>query len=164
LPEAAGDVDLSKFFVAAFKTIAMAKVSSSARHALSIGFLNTCDRIVMNRDQIIGEAKKEALSMALSGYHPPQKKPVKVFGDAGKGMVSSELDNLFHAGKVSQYDRFLANRIAHVISGGDVRTGSEIDETVILKLERQAFVDFWREENTRKRVEHMLKTGKPLRN
>ena len=59
---------------------------------------------------------------------------------------------------------FLAKRIAFVISGGDVRVGSAIDEDVILNLEREAFVDFWKQEKTVARVEHMLTTGKPLRN
>ena len=65
---------------------------------------------------------------------------------------------------ISEYDAFLARRIAFVISGGNVRDNSEIDEEVILKLEREAFVDFWKEKKTHERVEHMLKTGKPLRN
>jgi 3-hydroxyacyl-CoA dehydrogenase len=65
---------------------------------------------------------------------------------------------------ISEYDAFLARRIAYVISGGEVRGNSEIEEEDILKLEREAFVDFWKEDKTRARVEHMLKTGKPLRN
>jgi 3-hydroxyacyl-CoA dehydrogenase len=65
---------------------------------------------------------------------------------------------------ITEHDAFLAKRIGYVISGGDVRTNSEIDEDVILTLERNAFIDFWKEEKTVARVEHMLKTGKPLRN
>ncbi len=67
-------------------------------------------------------------------------------------------------GKYSEIDAFPARRIAHVISGGDVRDNSSVEEDVILKLEREAFVDFWKEEKTVARVEHMLKTGKSLRN
>ena len=65
---------------------------------------------------------------------------------------------------ITEYDAFLAKRIAYVISGGDVRDNSIIEEDVILNLEREAFVDFWKEEKTLDRVEHMLKTGRPLRN
>jgi 3-hydroxyacyl-CoA dehydrogenase len=65
---------------------------------------------------------------------------------------------------VSEYDVFLARRIAFVISGGDVRVNSLVDEELILQLEREAFVDFWKQEKTIARVDHMLKTGKPLRN
>jgi 3-hydroxyacyl-CoA dehydrogenase len=79
-------------------------------------------------------------------------------------MINGELFNMLSAKFVSEYDAFLAKRIAYVISGGEVRTNSEIDEDVILKLEREAFVDFWKQEKTVARVEHMLKTGKPLRN
>jgi 3-hydroxyacyl-CoA dehydrogenase len=79
-------------------------------------------------------------------------------------MIQAELFNLLSAKFVTDYDAFLAKRIAFVLSGGEVRTNSEVDEEVILKLEREAFVDFWREEKTQARVTHMLKTGKPLRN
>ena len=79
-------------------------------------------------------------------------------------MIDAELFNMQSAKFVSEYDAFLAKRIAYVISGGDVRTNSAIDEEVILNLEREAFVDFWKQEKTVARVEHMLTTGKPLRN
>jgi 3-hydroxyacyl-CoA dehydrogenase len=164
IPEAVEDVDLSKYFFTAFKTIAMATVSSSARHARYLGFLDRGDRIVANSEHLVGEAKREALRMARDGYRPPVKQPVRVFGDAAHGIVASELNNLVQGGSVSPYDSFLAGRIAYVISGGDIRTGSEIDETVILKLERDAFIDLWKQAKTRDRVEHMLNTGRPLRN
>ena len=117
-----------------------------------------------NRDNLIGEAKKEVLKMVDEGYAPPVKRPIKVFGAAGQGMINAELFNMQSAGYVSEYDVFLAKRIAYVISGGDVRANSIIDEQVILNLEREAFVDFWKEEKTVARVEAMLTTGKPLRN
>jgi len=79
-------------------------------------------------------------------------------------MINSELFNMLQGKFVSEYDVFLAKRIAYVIGGGDVRDGSEVDEEVILKLERDAFLDFWKQEKTHARVEHLLKKGKPLRN
>ena len=79
-------------------------------------------------------------------------------------MVHAELYNLQSGGFVSEYDVLLARRIAYVISGGDVKKDSRVDEDLLLKLERDAFVDFWKQEKTVARVEHMLKTGKPLRN
>jgi len=79
-------------------------------------------------------------------------------------MINAELFNMQSAQYVSEYDVFLAKRIAYVISGGDIRTNSFIDEEVILNLEREAFIDFWKEEKTVARVEAMLTTGKPLRN
>jgi 3-hydroxyacyl-CoA dehydrogenase len=164
VPEAVADVDLAKFFVPAFMAIAMAKVSMSAAEARANGFLGPKDRIVFNRDYLIGEAKKEVLKMLDEGYAPPVKRKLKVFGEAAQGMINAEIFNMQSAKFVSEYDAFLAKRIAFVISGGDVRTNSEIDEEVILKLERTIFVDFLKEEKTLARIDHMLSTGKPLRN
>jgi 3-hydroxyacyl-CoA dehydrogenase len=164
VPEAVTDVDLAKFFVPAFMAIAMAKVSTSAAEARANGFLGPKDRIVFNRDYLIGEAKKEVLKMLDEGYAPPVKRKLKVFGEAAQGMINAEIFNMQSAKFVSEYDAFLAKRIAYVISGGDVRTNSEIDEEVILKLERKAFVDFLKEEKTLARIDNMLSTGKPLRN
>jgi 3-hydroxyacyl-CoA dehydrogenase len=160
----AKDTDLAKIFIPAFMKIGMAAVSMSAAQAQGNGYLGLGDRIVMNRDNLIGEAKKEVLKMVDDGYVPPMKKPLKVFGNAGQGMVNAELFNMLNGQFMSEHDAFLAKRIAFVMSGGDVRTGSEVSEDTILKLEREAFVDFCKEEKTIARIDHMLKTGKPLRN
>jgi 3-hydroxyacyl-CoA dehydrogenase len=164
IPEAVTDVDLAKFFVPVFMSIAMAKVSMSAAEARANGFLGPKDRIVFNRDYLIGEAKKEVLAMGDGGYAPPVKRPIKVLGQAAQGMINTEIFNLLSGKFVTEYDAFLAKRIAYVISGGDVRDNSEVEEDVILKLEKEAFIDFIKEEKTLARIEHMLKTGKPLRN
>ncbi len=164
IPEAVTDVDMAKFFIPVFMSIAMAKVSTSAADARTNGFLGPQDRIVFNRDYLIGEAKKEVLRMVNDGYAPPVKQKVKVLGQAAQGMIEVEIFNMLSGKFITEYDAFLAKRIAYVISGGDVRDNSEVDEDVILKLEREAFVDFWKEEKTVARVEHILKTGKPLRN
>jgi len=164
IPISVGDIDLAKFFLPVFMNIAMAKVSMSAADARANGFLKPTDRIVFNRDYLIGEAKKEVLKMVADGYAPPVKRNVKVLGQAAQGMVNAEILNMLKGKFISEYDAFLAKRIAFVISGGDVRDNSEVSEDVILKLEREAFMDFWKEEKTLARVEHMLKTGKPLRN
>jgi len=164
IPEAVTDVDLAKFFVPVFMAIAMAKVSMSAAEARANGFLGPNDRIVFNRDYLIGEAKKEVLKMVDEGYAPPVKRKIKVFGESAHGMINAEIFNMVSAKFVSEYDAFLAKRIAYVISGGEVRANSEVDEDVILKLEREAFIDFIKEEKTIARIDHILKTGKPLRN
>jgi 3-hydroxyacyl-CoA dehydrogenase len=158
------DVDLAKIFVAAFMKIGMAAVSMSAAQAVGNGFLGMADRIVFNRDTLVGEAKKEVLRMVDDGYAPPMKQPLKVMGDAGQGMVNAEIFNMRNGNFMSDHDAFLAKRIAYVMSGGDVNVGSEVSEDTILKLERDAFVDFCKEEKTVARIDHMLKTGKPLRN
>jgi 3-hydroxyacyl-CoA dehydrogenase len=164
IPANVTDVDLAKYFIPTFMSIATAKVSMSAAEARANGFLGPNDRIVFNRDLLIGEAKKEVLRMADQGYAPPVKRPLQVLGAAAEGMVNGEIFNMLSAGFVTEHDAFLARRIATVIAGGDVRTNSAVDEDVILSLERAAFVDFLKEEKTLARIEHMLKTGKPLRN
>lgn len=160
----AKDMDLAKLFIPAFMKVAMAAVSMSAAQAQGNGFLGLADRIVFNRDNLIGEAKKEVLKMVDDGYVPPAKKPLIVMGNGGQGMVNAEIYNMLNGKFMSEHDAFLAKRIAFVMSGGDVKSGSEIDENVILKLEREAFVDFCKEDLTIARIDHMLKTGKPLRN
>ncbi len=158
------EIDLAKLFIAAFMNVAMAKVSMSAAQARSNGFLSATDRIVFNRDNLIGEAKKEVLKMVDDAYAPPMKKPVRVMGNAAQGMINAELFNMLNGKFMSEHDAFLAKRIAFVMSGGDVNKGTEVSEEAILKLERDAFVDFAKEEKTVARIDHMLKTGKPLRN
>jgi 3-hydroxyacyl-CoA dehydrogenase len=164
IPESVKITDLAEYFLPVFMAIAMAKVSTSAADARASGFLGPNDRIVFNRDLLIGEAKKEVLKMIDAGYAPPMKEKIRVLGNAGQGMVNAELFNMKSAKFISDYDEFLAQRIAYVICGGDVRSGDSVDEEVILQLEREAFIDFWKEEKTVARVEQMLKTGKPLRN
>ena len=79
--------------------------------------------------------------MVDDGYAPPSKQPLRVMGDAGQGMVNAEIFNMLNGKFMSEYDAFLAKRIAYVMSGGEVKVGSEVDEETILKLEREAFVD-----------------------
>jgi 3-hydroxyacyl-CoA dehydrogenase len=164
VPEAVSGMDLAKLFIPVLMAIATAKVSTSAAEARANGFLGPVDRIVFNRDHLIGEAKKEVLRMVDEGYAAPVKRPIRVLGQAGQGMAAAQIADMLNGGFISEYDAFLTRRIAHVISGGDVRDNAEIEEDVILSLERKAFLDFLREEKTQARIEHMLKTGKPLRN
>lgn len=166
LPGGVGkDFELAKMFVPVFLNIAMAKYSMSGHGAIENGHLSALtDRIILNRDLQIGEAKKEVLAMIDAGYKPPMRKPLKVIGQSGQGMINAEIYNMLCGGFLSEYDAFLAKRIAFVISGGEVKEGTDIDEQVILNLEREAFIDFAKEEKTIARIEAMLTTGKPLRN
>jgi 3-hydroxyacyl-CoA dehydrogenase len=164
VPEAVTEMDLGKLFIPVFMSIAMAKVSTSAAEARANGFLGPRDRIVMNRDHLIGEAKREVLQMQDDGYAAPLKRPFKVLGRAAQGMVAAQIADMANGRFISEYDALLARRIAYVISGGDARDNAEVTDDVILTLEREAFIDFLKEEKTQARIEHMLKTGKPLRN
>jgi 3-hydroxyacyl-CoA dehydrogenase len=164
VPEVVTGFDLAKFFLPVFMAVAMAKVSISAADARTNGFLGPRDRIVFNRDYLIGEAKKDVLKMVDEGYAPPPKRKIKVLGQAAQGMVNTEISNMLNGKFISEYDAFLAKKIAYVISGGDVRDNAQVEEDVILTLEREAFMELLKEEKTLARIDHMLKTGKPLRN
>ena len=93
-----------------------------------------------------------------------QLKYLQTLGEAGQGMIDAELFNMHSAQFISEHDAFLASRIAYVISGGQVRSNAKVDEQVLLTLERKAFIDFLKQDKTVARIDHMLKTGKPLRN
>lgn len=164
VPDAVTDMDLAKFFIPVFMTIATAKVSTSAADARANGFLGPKDRIVFNRDHLIGEAKKDVLKMLDENYAPPVKGGIKVMGQAAQGMAAAQISDMLSGHYLTEYDAFLARRIAYVMSGGDARDNAEVAEDVILTLERIAFLDFLKEEKTQARIEHMLSTGKPLRN
>jgi 3-hydroxyacyl-CoA dehydrogenase len=164
VPAAVTDLDLAKFFIPVFMAIATAKVSTSAADARFNGFLGPKDRIVFNRDHLIGEAKRDVLKMLDEGYAPPVKRKIRVMGQAAQGMAAAQISDMLSGQFVSEYDAFLAKRIAYVISGGDIRDNAEVEEDVILTLEREAFIDFLKEEKTLARIDHMLATGKPLRN
>ena len=96
------DVDPAKFFVPVFMSIALAKVSTSAAEARSRGFLGPKDRIVFNRDFLIGEAKKEVLKMVDEGYAPPIKQPIKVLGQAAQGMIEVEIFNMLRGKYITE--------------------------------------------------------------
>jgi 3-hydroxyacyl-CoA dehydrogenase len=164
VPEVVSEFDLAKFFLPVFMAIAMAKVSTSAADARTNGFIGPRDRIVFNRDYLIGEAKKDVLKMVDEGYAPPPRRKLKVLGQAAQGMVDAEVSNMLSGKFISEYDAFLAKKIAFIISGGDVRDNAEVEEDVILTLERETFCELLKEEKTMARIEHMLSTGKPLRN
>jgi 3-hydroxyacyl-CoA dehydrogenase len=164
IPEAAADVDLTRFFIPAFMAVGTAKVSMSAAEARANGFLKPVDRIIFNRDHLIGEAKKEVLKMVAERYAPPVKRKIRVVGEAAQGMANTQIADMQRAKFISEYDAFALKRIAFVMSGGNVRVNSDIEEDVILTLEREAFVDLLKQEKTLARIDHTLKTGKPLRN
>ena len=162
IPKSANITDLAGIFLPCFMNVAQAKVSMSAAQARTLGFLGQADRIVMNRDILIGEAKKEVLKMVDDGYAPPLRSKIKVIGREAQGMVEAEMLNMKSGGYITPHMEFIAKKIAGVLSGGEVIQGSEITEDQWMKQEREAFVELWKTENTQKMAEHMLKTGKPL--
>jgi len=162
VPAVAKITDYAGFFIQAFMNVAQAKVSNSAADAMNKGLLRPTDRIVFNRDSLIGEAKKDVLKMVDEGYTPPREKKYPVFGREGIGMVEAEMLNMRSGGYITPHMEFIAKKIAFCMAGGDVPAGTPVSEEYLMKLEREAFVELWKTENTQKMAEHIMKTGKPL--
>jgi len=154
--------DMGAFFIPTFQNIAMAKVSMSAAEARKNGFLGAKDRIIFNKDYLIGEAKKEVLRMVEDGYVAPVKTKIPIMGREAQGMIHAELFNMASGGYITPHMNFIAKKIAYVISGGEAKQGIAVSEDYMLKLEREAFVELWQTENSQKMAEHMLTKGKPL--
>jgi len=149
-------------FLAAFRTIAMPMPSMSAQEARNKGFLRAQDRIVFNRDYLIGDAKKEVLRMAEDGYVPPANLPIKVMGQDAMGAVDANIPDMLAGYQIAPHISTVVRRVAYVISGGTAFKGSEISEDAMLALEREMFVDCWKTEGSQKMAEHMATKGKPL--
>lgn len=147
----------------AWQNIAMGKVSSSAHDAMKKGFMRNSDQVVMSKEYLIDEAKRTVLYLAESGFKPLQKE-IPVLGTTGRAALQFNLDFLLRGGFISEYDAHIANKIAYVLTGGDVPNGVTVSEEYILQLEKEAFVSLCREEKTLQRIEYMLRNGKPLRN
>lgn len=147
-----------------FKTIGLANVSDSADKAREIGFLRDEDVIVMNRDLLINVAKEQALAMAAAGYQPPAKEPVNVLGEKSLSVMKTMLYVMHEAKYATDYDKVVSGRVANVLAGGPLSEPQLVPEDYLLKLERDSILDCFKDERTHARMEHMLKTGKPLRN
>jgi len=149
-----------------FETIGMAKVSTSAREAREIyGHLRPTDIEIMNADSQIYYAKQAALSMIREGFRPRRaKETVKVAGKVGYTALILGLQNMLDGGFISEHDMLIGSKIAHVLTGGGVPEGTVVGEDRLLELEREAFVELTANPKSQARIEHMLKTGKPLRN
>ncbi len=159
------EADLLPFVRKAFETVAMAKVSTSAKEAQQMGYMRYTDRITINRDYLLHDAKRTVLDMVRDGYQPPrQKKSIKVMGEKGYALLQMGLFYMREGGYISEYDEHVAKKIARIMTGGNLPDGTEVTEQYLLDLEREAFLSLCGEPKTQARIEHMLKTGKPLRN
>jgi 3-hydroxyacyl-CoA dehydrogenase len=148
-----------------FQNVAMAQLGKSAEQAKELGYLRRADQIVMNRFELLYVAKAQALALAEAGYRPPLKaRNISVAGSTGIATIKGMLVNMREGNFISEHDYLIGTRIAHVMCGGDLTPGSLVDEDWFLELERAAFIELLATEKTQARVEHTLKTGKPLRN
>ena len=149
-----------------FLTIGTAKVSTSAYEAYDLGILQKGkDIIVVNKDRQIAEAKKHALLLAEAGYtQPVRRKDIKVLGKQALGAFLVGTDSMYAGKYISEHDKKIANKLAYVMAGGDLSEATNVSEQYLLDLEREAFLSLCTERKTLERIQHMLKTGKPLRN
>ena len=160
-----GDVQLN-VLQEHFLTIGMAKVSTSAYEAFDIGLLQKGkDVIVVNKERQIAIAKQHALLMAQSGYsQPAMRKDVLVLGKQALGMFLVGTDSMEASHYISEHDKKIANKLAYVMAGGDLSEPTKVTEQYLLDIEREAFLSLTTERKSLERIQHMLKTGKPLRN
>ncbi|GGQ97510.1 3-hydroxyacyl-CoA dehydrogenase/enoyl-CoA hydratase family protein [Deinococcus ruber] len=149
----------------AFELIGTAKTSTSALEARKLGFLRPTDTIAMNRDHLITEAKRKVLDLAPDYVQPTPRQDIPVMGDAAIGAIKSALYGMRQGGYITDYDLVVSNDLARILSGGvgNNRT-AKVSEQHLLDLEREAFLTLAGKKGTQDRINHMLKTGKPLRN
>jgi 3-hydroxyacyl-CoA dehydrogenase len=156
--------DTNPFVQAAFMNIGLAKVSTSAAEAKEMLYLRPEDRIVMDADRLIHDAKTLALGLAAGGYVPPAPTTFKVPGASGRATIELKLNDLQSGGFASEHDAVVARRVAYVLTGGDVPSNTRVDEQHILDLEREGFLSLLGTEKTQARIMHFIQTGKVLRN
>jgi 3-hydroxyacyl-CoA dehydrogenase len=165
IPSSVADAEHLPFVRQAFETVAMAKVATSAKEAQKLGYMRSTDKITVNRDYLIYNAKKTVRDLVAEGYRPPRpKKNIKVMGERGYALLQMGLFYMREGGYISQHDEHVAKKVAYVMSGGNLPDGTEVTEQYILDLEREAFMSLCGEAKTQERMQHTLKTGKPLRN
>jgi len=146
-----------------FERLAFPRNSSSAEDARRLGFLRDVDRVVRNADRQLFEAKQRALELA-DGYSPPASEKVQVLGIDGHQRLRETIDERLRAGSITEHDAFMADRIAFILCGGGLDEPADVDEDALLKLEREVFIEVVRTQKSAERLEHVLSTGKPLKN
>lgn len=156
--------DLQSAVNRAFEVIGMAKVSASAPEAVRLGLMRSTDRAVMNRDRLVHEARRTVLELHRDGYARRSGEPVRVAGREGKAVLLAGAYTMREGGYISEHDYKIARKLAHVLAGGDVPADTCVTERYLLDLEREAFLSLCGEPKTQARMQHMLSTGKPLRN
>jgi 3-hydroxyacyl-CoA dehydrogenase len=160
-----GGNDPFEFIQPVFTTIAMAHVSKSGANAKELGFVLDTDKILFNAHELLYVALREARGMAEAGYYPKlSPRNVKVAGRTGIANCEMMLANMKEGGMISAHDYLVAKCAAIALCGGDVETGSLVDEEWLLTVERKLFIELLKNEKTQQRIQHMLETGKPLRN
>ena len=159
------EADPFPFVKRAFETIALAKVATSGEEARGFGFLREEDSVSMNPDRLIADAKKEVLALSTRGYvQPQQRTDVLALGNSALATLKLGVHLMKRAGYISDHDALIGEKLARVLTGGDLNHATRVSEQHLLDLEREAFLSLIGTRKTQERIAHMLKTGKPLRN
>jgi 3-hydroxyacyl-CoA dehydrogenase len=157
--------DLLPFVQRLFETIGFAKVSTSAAHAVQLDYLDATDRITMNRERLMADAKSVALERLREGYHKPvARTTIPVGGDGVLAALKLGIHLALRAGRISDHDAVVGRALANILAGGALPNQTTVSEQYLLDLEREAFLKLCGERKTLERIQHTLKTGKPLRN
>ena len=156
--------DLQPFIQAAFETMAFGKVSTSAANAQQLGYLRPYDTISMNRERLVADAKAIALERVREGYQAPRPELVPVGGESLEAALKLGVHLAWRAGRATDHDAVIGRALAHIVAGGSLPHASMVTEQQLLDLEREAFLKLCGERKTLERIQHTLKTGKPLRN
>jgi 3-hydroxyacyl-CoA dehydrogenase len=165
IPTNVDDADPFPFVKRAFETIALAKVATSAEEGRTLGFLADDDAISMNTDRLIADAKKEVLALAAGGYVQPQPRTdILALGNSGLATLKLGIHQMKRAGYISEHDALIGEKLARILTGGDLNHETRVSEQYLLDLEREAFLSLAGTRKTQERLAAMLKTGKPLRN
>ena len=146
-----------------FESIGLAKVSKSAQEAKELLFLAKTDGITMNKSRLLTDAKNRALAL-VENYQIPEQPAYALPGKSALSALTIAIDTLHKAGKASDYDVEITQQLAQVLSGGDTDIMDSLTEQNMLDLELEAFLYLVQQPGTLARLDHMLKTGKPLRN
>jgi 3-hydroxyacyl-CoA dehydrogenase len=161
----ARSVEMLEAMKRAFEAIATAKVATSAHEARGLGFLNDSDRITMNRERVLSDAKARALELVRAGYEPPvPRTDIPAPGEGLLATLKMGVHMMRQADYITDYEVKLGAKIAEVLCGGNVTPGTLVSEQYILDLEREGFKSLCGEKKTQERIQYTLKTGKTLRN
>jgi 3-hydroxyacyl-CoA dehydrogenase len=161
----AGSIEMLEAMKRAFETIATAKVATSAHEARGLGFLNDNDRISMNRERVLSDAKARALEMVRAGYEPPlPRNDIPAPGENLLATLKMGIHLMRQGDFITDYEVKLGAKIAEVLCGGNVTPGMPVSEQHVLDLEREGFKSLCGEKKTQERIQYTLKTGKTLRN
>jgi 3-hydroxyacyl-CoA dehydrogenase len=157
-------LDLEHALKQVFEQIAMAKVATSAEEAKAFGYLRPADRISMNSDRLIADAKQTAIELDEAGWRPPAPAEIKVLGESAAALMKLAVHIMKRAGYATEHDAVVGAKLAHVLAGGPLSAPQTVSEQYILDLEREAFLSLCGERKTLERIQYTLKAGKPLRN